>query len=142
MNKQILLVEDDSAIMETLSLFLRYEGFQVVKARNSEQAEAAIKETKPDLVLLDYMLQEDTAEPIVKVLRAHHSEKVKVVLFTAADDPMGKAQAVKADAVVSKPFELDFLLETIRECLKEKTSDAAPLDRSVLNTPQYMQPAV
>lgn len=142
MNKQILLVEDDSAIMETLSLFLRYEGFTVVKARNTEQAAAAIKETQPDLVLLDYMLQEDTAEPIVKILREQHSDKVKVVLFTAADDPMGKAQAVKADAVVSKPFELDFLLETIRECLKAPVTDNVALDCSVAEASKFIQSAV
>ena len=116
MAKQILLVEDDVAIMETLSLFLRYEGYDVAKARNCEQAAQYLRSTRPDLVILDYMLQEDTAEPVVELLRSRYGHEVKVVLFTAADDPVGKGEAVAADAVVAKRFELDFLLETIRSC--------------------------
>lgn len=139
MSKHILLVEDDAAIMETLSLFLRYEGYVVSKARNSEQANAFIKTGRPDLVLLDYMLQEDTAEPVVELLRSIHGPGVRVVLLTAADDPVGKAQSVSADAVVAKPFELDFLLETIRDQLVDCTSSTAPVAPSHEG---YIQPAV
>src|SRR5690242_3370004 len=107
MSQQILLVEDDAAIMETLALFLRYEGYEVIKARNTAEAGACIQAGKPDLALLDYMLQDDTAEPVVEMLRGAYGRDVKVILFTAADDPVGKGDAVAADAVVAKPFELD-----------------------------------
>ena len=141
MGKQILLVEDDVAIMETLALFLRYEGYEVLKARNTEEAAACIHSSQPDLVLLDYMLQDDTAEPIVKILRAQYGESVKVILLTAADDPAGKGQAVSADAVVAKPFELDFLLETIRTCI-EQGRESRMLYAQNSTERSYSQPAL
>lgn len=139
MSKQILLVEDDMAIMETLALFLRYEGYEVLKARNTEEAATCIRMSRPDLVLLDYMLQDDTAEPIVKILRAQYGQSIKVILFTAADDPAGKGQAVAADAVVAKPFELDFLLETIRSCIENSTEAAVSYNQNPTER-SYSQP--
>jgi DNA-binding response OmpR family regulator len=111
--KQILIVEDDAAIMETLTIFLSYEGFRVLKAQNIKQAFNLIETTKPDLVLLDYMLQDDTAEPIVDFLRKRHPERIPILLLTAAEDPEGKRMLVDADAVIPKPFDLDLLLQHI-----------------------------
>ncbi|MEW6055949.1 MAG: response regulator [Bdellovibrionota bacterium] len=117
MSKQVLLVEDDAAIMETLSMFLNYEGYEVLRARSVAQAIEVLRIQSPDVVLLDYMLQDGTAEPVVVELRTLYEDRVKVILLTAADDPSGKGRTVGADAVVAKPFELDGLLATLRSCL-------------------------
>ncbi len=119
MNKQILLVEDDIAIMDTLTMFLQYEGYDVLRARSVERALEVLERAIPDLVLLDYMLQDDTAEPVIEALRAKHSNRVRVILLTAADDPAGKAADIGADGVIAKPFELDVLLRTIRDALAQ-----------------------
>lgn len=116
--QQILLVEDDVAIMETLTLFLRYEGYEVFKASSVEQAIGTLSVMKPDLVLLDYMLQDDTAESVVELLRQKYADEVVVILLTAADDPEGKAGLVGADSVVAKPFELDVLLKSVKDSLE------------------------
>jgi DNA-binding response OmpR family regulator len=129
LKNKILLVEDDLAIMETLSMFLNYEGYDVLRAANVDQALEVIEETCPDLVLLDYMLQDDTAEPVVDALRAKYGERAVVLLLTAADDPIGKGEMVCADAVVAKPFELDVLLRNIRESIDRRSQSgmAMPL---------------
>ncbi|MBI3555085.1 MAG: response regulator transcription factor [Deltaproteobacteria bacterium] len=117
MNERILLVEDDGAIMETLAMFLQYEGYEVLRARNVERALEVLEHATPQLVLLDYMLQDDTAEPVIAALRAKHGDCVRVILLTAADDPVGKARDSGADSVVAKPFELEVLLRAICDTL-------------------------
>ena len=117
LNKQILLVEDDVAIMDTLTMFLQYEGYEVLRARSVERACDILAQTTPDLVLLDYMLQDDTAEPVIAALRERHVGQVRVILLTAADDPAGKARDLGVDGVVAKPFELEVLLRAIEDAI-------------------------
>lgn len=124
MAKRILLVEDDAAIMDTLSLFLKYESYEVIKARSVAQTLAMLadeKMIKPDLVLLDYMLQDDTAEPVVSALRAKYRSEVVIALLTAADDPASKGKMVGADLTLAKPFELEVLLNIVRESLEQRS---------------------
>ena len=54
---QILVVEDEAAIAELISLNLRHAGYEVTLAANAEQAQAAVDGVLPDLVLLDWMLR-------------------------------------------------------------------------------------
>ena len=121
MSHRILVIEDDIAIMETLVIFLHYEGYQVSKARSVESALECLDEGRPDLVLLDYMLQDDTAEAVVEAARAQHPG-VPIILLTAAEDSAGKGKMLGVDDVVSKPFELDVLLRIVRECIGSKTA--------------------
>lgn len=117
MGKQILVVEDDAAIMETLSMFLCYEGYQVLRAHDVAEALDSIETEQPDLLLLDYMLHDETAEPVVEALRARNGREVPVILMTAIDNPVGRARVLGVEAVVPKPFELDVLLRVMRDCL-------------------------
>lgn len=140
MSKQILLVEDDAAIMDTLAIFLHYEGYSVLKARSVEKALEKLESEHLDLILLDYMLQDDTAEPVVDAVRQRHPD-VPILLLTAADDPSGKARTVGADGVVSKPFELDVLLKHIRDFMHSKSrrtdADAPKLRKTTDSAPSH-----
>lgn len=138
MGKQILIVEDDSAIMDTLTMFLQYEGYQVHKARSVERALAALEQTCPDLVLLDYMLQDDTAEPVVELIRSKYGSSMAILLLTAADDPEGKARCIGADGVVSKPFELDVFLQCVHELLGRTSQRAARSKGVALTSPSLL----
>lgn len=135
---QILLVEDDGAIMDTLTIFLQYEGYEVLKARSVERAMEVLKEIKPDLVLLDYMLQDNTAEPVIEFIRSQYA-KLPVILLTAADDPSGKARNIGADGVVAKPFELDVLLGSVRNFLEEDQPASPPVLNVVHTSESLLQ---
>lgn len=127
---RILLVEDDLAIMETLAVFLHYEGYEVLKARSVSRAFELLQATKPDLILLDYMLQDDTAEPVVHLVRRDFPG-VPILLLTAADDPSGKSRTIGTDGFVAKPFELDALLRQVRFTLQRSETEA---DMPVIST--------
>lgn len=117
----ILLVEDDAAIAETLGMFLSYEGYSVLRAGTVDSALTILSEQKPDLLLLDYMLDDCTAEPVADVVRATWGQEVPIILLTAIDRPAVAGYEVGANAVVAKPFELDTLLWTIRKHLRTPT---------------------
>ncbi|MBI3542521.1 MAG: response regulator, partial [Deltaproteobacteria bacterium] len=88
--KTILLVEDDAAIIDTLTMFLRYEGYEVLKARSVGRALEVLETTCPDLVLLDYMLQDDTGDRVVAFARRKYGYDTKIMLLTAVDDAEGR----------------------------------------------------
>ena len=96
---KILLIEDDVAIMETLSLFLHCEGYEVMKATTVEQGFELLKHSRPDLVLLDHGLGEDVSESIVDFLNEKYDGRIVVM------------------TLVGVLFELDVLLRKIKESL-------------------------
>jgi DNA-binding response OmpR family regulator len=108
-----LVVEDDAGILETLSFSLQYEGYKLLKARTVERACALLRERRPDLLLLDYMLQDDTAERVFVCARELYGHSLPVILLTAADDAEGKGRALGAEQVVHKPFDLESLLSVV-----------------------------
>lgn len=56
--KKIAIIDDDPDIVETVSLFLKSRNFQVVSASSIEEGQKLIEKEKPDLILLDVMMQE------------------------------------------------------------------------------------
>lgn len=122
MKNKIFLVEDDSAILETLSIFLRHEGYDVICASGVADALDTLEVTQPDLLLLDDVLQGDTSEQVAEGLRRAHAD-VPLILFTGSGDPEARAEEMFADEFVAKPFELDVLLAKIRTCLDSRKCD-------------------
>jgi len=114
---KVLVVEDDSAILETLSIFLAMEGYEMERATSVREARARLDQMRPDLVLLDYMLQDDTAEPVVQHLWERHGRGIPVILLTAAENPQEKRESAGASMVISKPFDLDILLSHMKRAL-------------------------
>jgi DNA-binding response OmpR family regulator len=111
--RQILIVEDDPAILEILNLFLRYEGHDVTCAAGVSEALDHLRHQAFDLVIVDYVLMEDTAEPVVRGVREHQIGHVPIVLLTAVDDASSKRAEIDVDHVMTKPFEIDALLSCI-----------------------------
>lgn len=117
MSATILLVEDDAAIRETLSMFLRYESFNVLCADSVRQANEILLSNRPDIVLLDYMLRDDTAEGVVLCLRRNWGNEVPIILLTAVDRARAIGAEIGVSMVVPKPFELDQLMRSISKAL-------------------------
>jgi DNA-binding response OmpR family regulator len=117
--RQILIVEDDPAILEILTLFLRYEGHEVTCAAGVSEALDRLRHNTFDLVIVDYVLMEDTAEPVVRGVREYQIGHVPIVLLTALDDANSKRSEIDVDHVMTKPFEIDALLSCIEGQLRD-----------------------
>lgn len=119
-NKKILLVEDDTDILKTTTVFLESEGFKVIASIDGIEGLHKARTEKPDLIILDIMLPSLDGYKICRILKFDNNYKhIPIILFTAraqdTDKHLGKE--VCADAYITKPFEPKILIEKIKGLL-------------------------
>ena len=100
----ILLVEDDRAIIENLSAVLKAEGFQVRAEAGQREALAALQEEKFDLLLLDVSLQNGNGFAVCSAVKAESD--TPVIFLTASGDEFSVVTGLDlgAEDYISKPF--------------------------------------
>jgi len=123
---RILVVDDDEHIQKSLSQYLEMEDFEVEVASSGQEALDRAALQAFDLVLLDIMMPEMDGFEVVESLRAQEAtSRVPIILLTARgqDTDVLKGYHLGVSSYLTKPFNLDELVETIREVLE---ADAAP----------------
>lgn len=117
---KILLVDDDPAIIDFISLGLRYEGFEVFIASSGSQAIDLCRQYHPDLVVLDWMLPDIPGTDVCREIR--NMSDADIIMLTAKDDIPDRVQGLKAgaDDYLVKPFHFDELLARIEARLRRK----------------------
>ncbi len=123
---RILVVDDDEHIQKSLSQYLEMEDFEVEVASSGQEALERAALQAFDLVLLDIMMPEMDGFEVVESLRAQEAtSRVPIILLTARgqDTDVLKGYHLGVSSYLTKPFNLDELVETIREVLE---ADAAP----------------
>ena len=122
--KHILLVEDEAAIREMVELALSRAGFEMRAVADASQAERAIEQERPDLILLDWMLPGVSGLDFVRKLRRGDSTRdIPVVMLTARGEEGDRLSGFEAgaDDYVVKPFSVKELMARIRAVLKRTT---------------------
>ena len=117
---RILVVEDQDNIALALNYLMQREGYQNDRIANGAEAMARIRETRPDLVLLDVMLPEVSGYEICQGVRLDPTlADVKILMMTARGSVIErqKGMALGADGFISKPFELKELRAEVRRLL-------------------------
>lgn len=110
----ILLVDDDDDIRECVSLVLEDEGYRVNEAADGESALRSLRSSRPDLLLVDFRMPGMNAPELLAAARAESLIACPVVLLSAGDDREASSGPSAVDDSVTKPFELDDLLATVR----------------------------
>jgi two-component system phosphate regulon response regulator PhoB len=96
---RVLVVEDESAIAELISLNLRHAGYEVTIAADAAQAQAAVDGVLPDLVLLDWMLPGQSGLALAKRWRADaRTRELPMIMLTARADEADKVAGLDAGA--------------------------------------------
>jgi two-component system phosphate regulon response regulator PhoB len=129
---RILVVEDESAIAELISINLRHAGYEVTIATSFEQAQAAVDAVLPDLVLLDWMLPGQSGLALAKQWRGQaRTRELPIIMLTARSEEGDKISGLDAgaDDYLTKPFSTKELLARIRAVLRRKAPEA--LDAAV-----------
>ena len=124
---RILVVEDESAIAELISINLRHAGFEVTIASDAEQAQAAVDQVLPQLVILDWMLPGRSGHALARQWRlAPRTRDLPVIMLTARADEADKVSGLDAgaDDYLTKPFSVNELLARIRALLRRRSPDA------------------
>jgi len=121
--KKILIVEDETEMVEMLKIRLEANDYDVISAFDGVAGLAAAKKEKPDIIILDVMLPKMDGYKVCGLLKADtRYRKIPIIMFTAKaqDTDMALGREVGAEAYITKPFEPAVLLGKIKELIGEK----------------------
>ena len=124
----ILAVEDEPAILELLKVNLVDAGYAVTTAPDAETAQALLRETLPDLLLLDWMLPGQSGLALARELRANaRTRELPIIMVTARGEEADKVTGLEAwvDDYVTKPFSPRELKARIKAVLRRRAPEAA-----------------
>jgi len=108
----VLVVDDDTSILDTVSSILSGEGYDVVSASSGQEALDAVARKVPPLILLDMRMPVMDGWAVARALRGQ-GITVPIIVMTAAESARRWADEVGAEGYLAKPFGLDDLLATV-----------------------------
>lgn len=119
MNRRVLVVEDDVAIVEFISLGLGYEGYDVFSAGTVAEGLEQVRARRPDLIVLDVMLPDRSGLELLAAVRASGLD-LPVIILSARDEVPHRVRGLEAgaDDYLTKPFRFEELLARIRAVLR------------------------
>src|ERR1017187_469167 len=119
----VLIVEDEAAIQELIAVNLESAGHHVLRASDAEHALTIIRQTLPDLVLLDWMLPGQSGLAIARNLRGNERTRtIPIIMLTAKSAEQDKVVGLEAgaDDYVTKPFSPRELLARIKAVMRRR----------------------
>src|SRR3954468_19719842 len=121
---KILVVDDDLDILEVLKFLLRKNGYEVILLSEARKVIDTVKETNPDIVLLDINLSGYDGREICKYLKTELKVSIPVVLFSANANYKNSFKEYYANDFLEKPFEVKKLLSLLHSFLPDKVETA------------------
>ena len=125
---RVLLVDDDPTLRRTLAIGLRAAEHEVLIAADGRSALQAVREDRPDVVVLDLRLPDLSGVEVLRRLRAWSTTPVVVLSARAESTEKVQALDLGADDYVTKPFGMDELLARIRAATRRAGSDVPVLE--------------
>jgi DNA-binding response OmpR family regulator len=122
MPKEILIVDDEPSIVVPIQFLMEQQGYNVIIAKNGEDALDIILKYKPDLILLDIMLPGIDGYEICEIVRLNPDfRNVKIIFLTAKgrEVEIAKGMALGADAYIVKPFSNTEVVAKVKELLED-----------------------
>lgn len=124
MTARILVVEDEDNIAAALEFLILREGYGHDRVASGAEALPRIRDTHPNLVLLDVMLPEVSGYDICEGIRTDPALRdVKVLMMTARGSAVERRKGLDrgADGFIAKPFELQDLRDAVRRLLPHES---------------------
>lgn len=117
----ILYVDDDQDFLDSMRVLLEANGYKMVEAGSAEEGLKVYRQTNPDLIIADLMMEEvDAGTSFVKELRAM-GNKAPIYMLSSVGDSLNMAtdyQQIGVDGIFQKPINHDALLSVLRAKLK------------------------
>ena len=122
MSIKLLVIDDDSAVTDLLSLLLRSHGFEVTATNNSTEGLTLIRDNSPDVVILDLMMPDMDGWQICKAVREY--SQVPIIILSALNDPSMIASVLDAgaDDYLTKPTPSRVLIAHINRLVNRTSS--------------------
>ena len=110
----ILVIDDDPAILQTVSDILEFEGYPVALASNGAEGLNLLEQVQPSLILLDMRMPVLDGWQFARTLQ-QRGIRLPILVMTAAQDARRWAHEIDADAYIAKPFDLVELLTAVEK---------------------------
>src|SRR5919109_286126 len=125
--KSVLVVDDEPKIVQLARDYLEHAGFGVITARDGREALQAVRQHRPDLIVLDLGLPEVDGLDVTRAIR--RDSNVPIVMLTARDDELDKLLGLElgADDYLTKPFSPRELVARVKAVLRRSDT---PTERS------------
>jgi two-component system phosphate regulon response regulator PhoB len=123
---KILIVDDEEAIREMISVSLELAGFSWMEAENGTSAHSAVVDDRPDLILLDWMLPGVSGIELARRLKRDEATgEIPIIMLTAKSEEDNKIQGLDAgaDDYITKPFSTRELISRINAVLRRTKGD-------------------
>ena len=123
MSNNILVVEDEPAIQELIAINLEHAGHRVQRAYTAAEADAMVRDVRPDLILLDWMLPDIAGTVLARRLRSDaRSKDIPIIMLTARAQEQDKVDGLEAgvDDYITKPFSPKELMARIKAVLRRR----------------------
>ena len=136
MSAHIFVVEDEKPISDLLKYNLEKEGFRVSSSENGEEALGIIKEKKPDLILLDWMLPDLSGIKICQFLKQDSAVRdIPIIMLTAKGEEEDKEKGLNtgAEDYITKPFSFPELLARVKSILRRVKPSTVSEEASYLD---------
>jgi DNA-binding response OmpR family regulator len=123
--KYVLIVDDDPDLVETVAMMLESKGFEVGKAYDGIEGEAAIKQRRPDVLILDVMMPRKNGYQLCKELKSNKwTSDIPIVMLTAVGDAVptttyshAEGMAMEAEDFIPKPVDAASLVEAVQRLI-------------------------
>lgn len=138
---KILVIDDDAAITELMSMLLKTFGFEVLTTNIGEEGIRLAREANPNVILLDLMMPDLDGWQVCKEIRK--TSTVPILILSAINDPRMVASVldVGADDFLVKPVPSGVLVANIKKLIRRNTGalDMSKLKKTTASLPQTSQ---
>lgn len=123
MTTKILVIDDDTAVTDLLSVLLRSQGFDVTATNSSSDGLGLVRDNEPDLIILDLMMPEIDGWEVCRSVRT--DSQVPIIVLSALNDPSMVASVLDAgaDDYLTKPTPSRVLVAHINRLLKRNETN-------------------
>src|SRR3990170_6091271 len=122
---RVLVADDEAALRALIKTNLQFEGFETLTASNGQEALDVIRHEEPDVVLLDVMMPIMDGLDVLTELANEKHRRTRVILVTAKTSTEAQLQGweLGCDEYLTKPFDLDVLMERIRTVVERSQAE-------------------
>ena len=123
MKTKILVIDDDTAVTDLLSVLLSSQGFDVAATNSSSDGLSHVRDNEPDLIILDLMMPESDGWEVCRSVRSY--SQVPIIVLSALNDPSMVASVLDAgaDDYLTKPTPSRVLVAHINRLIKRNETN-------------------
>lgn len=119
MGNYILVIDDDTGILEVVKIILEDKGYFVKTVQESSKIDSVLSEKLPELILLDIWMSGIDGQDVTKTLKKNNQTcHIPIILMSANQETEKIAKAAGADGFITKPFDIDHLTSLVESYVK------------------------